>query len=108
MAGETKILAQTTLTAATLTDLLTVTYGGEILTEVMMTNQDTVAVTVRLAIAPSGEADAAKHYVCYDELIGPGRSLSWKPGVSGLKLGSGAVVRGYSSSASVSFNLLGT
>lgn len=104
--AETNILAQVNPSAAVLTDILTLT-AGALVDSIHICNQDSVAVQARLAICPSAAAINAKHYLLYDETIGPGRTLVMKferP----LRLGAETIIRGRASTANVSFNVLGS
>lgn len=108
MAGETSILAQSNPSASTLTDILTVGAAAVRVGEIFICNQGTTTAAVRLSVAPAGAADTAAQYLLYGTLVGPGRTLCMAFPPSGLTLNGGTIVRGYSDSASVSFNIRGT
>ena len=58
----------------------------------------------RLSVAVAGAVDASKQYLYYDVAIPAYNSFA---ATVGLTLGAGDVLRGYASSASVSFNVFG-
>ena len=104
--AETGILAQSSPAASTLTDMLTVTTPQAVATGILACNQVTGSITVRIAISPGGAAIAASHYIAYDVVVGPGRTIIIDFPKQGIRLGSGTVVRVYASDTA-SFILLG-
>lgn len=67
MASNYKILGQAAPSANAQTDIYTVPANTEaVISTIVIANRATVASTFRLAVIPSGETLAAKHYVAYD------------------------------------------
>jgi len=104
MSEDYKVLGQVALAATTLTVIYTVpqTKKAEI-SSIVLCNRSAGAVTVRLAIAIAGEADAVKQYLHYGFSIAANTSLT----VPDIKLGSGDVIRAYASAAEISVNVFG-
>lgn len=105
--AESSILAQSNPDATTLTDILTVTNPPVIVDGIFVCNEDSVGVTVRVAICPNAEAIDPKHYLAYDTPLGPGRTLSVDFPRDGMRLGAQAIVRGYASTGNVGFTVTG-
>lgn len=105
--AESSILAQANPSATTLTDMLTITTPPAIVDGIFVCNEDSVGVTVRVAVCPNGETIDPKHYLAYDTALGPGRTLSVDFPREGLRLGNGTVIRVYASTANVGFTVTG-
>lgn len=99
-----KILGQDNPAASGLVDLYTVPSGYQaVCSTISICNlQDTAQY--RLAVRPSGEAIADKHYIIYDSYVNTSDSVLLS---LGLSLNSTDVVSVYSSSSGLSFNLFG-
>lgn len=98
-----RILAQSAPAATTLTDAYKAPDGGAKLGQIVITNQDAGASTVRIAISKDGDAIAASHYLYYTLSIAIAET---KVLTLNLTLNVNDVVRVYSSSGNVSFQLL--
>lgn len=103
MATTKGILGQALPTANTLTDIYSVPEGKTATVKVIITNQSGAGVTVRVAAAYQGAADANQHYVAYDKAIAANETGS----TAVFMLNSGDVVRVYCSATVVSFTCTG-
>ncbi len=95
-------LAQSAPAATTLTDAYTVPAGQRATVEVVMCNRSS-ATTVRLQHAKAGAASADAQYLLYDYALGANESKS----TANFTLTATDVVRVYSTSGSVTFNING-
>ena len=101
-----KLLAQSLPTAATLTAFYTVPASGRTYAhKLFVCNAAAGATTFRVSVAPSGEVDAAKHYLYYDAALAANETKALE---LDARLSSTDVVRIYTAGANVSFNLFGT
>ena len=105
MAVTKRILGQNAPTATTLTDLYTVgTSKQTTISSIVICNRSAVATSFRIAVAPSGEADAVKHYTYYDTPIPGNDSLI---ATLGKTLAATDKIRVYATLATLSFSLFG-
>lgn len=104
MADTIKVLAQSALSATTLTDVYTVPGATTtVVSSVTICNRGT-ATTFRLSVAIAGGADANAQYLYYDLAIPANDTFALTLGVS---LGAADVLRAYAGSANVSVNVFG-
>ena len=75
------------------------------LSTVVVCNQSKSRAAFRVAVAVAGAADTEKQYLYRDEPIDGNRSF---PFTLGVTMGAGDVLRVYSSSGRVSFNVFGS
>ena len=102
-----KVAGQAIPEASTDTVLYTVPANSNFVESTLsICNQDisTSAIRYRVAIVPSGQTLAAKHYIVFDKLLGTADS---KFLTLGLSLGPGDMVYVRSSSSTTSFSLFG-
>lgn len=105
MATTYKVLGQVQPAATTPTTLyLTPPYTSTVCSTLTVCNLGTTT-TYRIAIRPSGEALAAKHYIIYDATISQYDTVFLTLGVS---LSTTDVVTVYAGTSNISFNLFGT
>lgn len=102
MADVWGILGQQAPAAATLTAAYTVPAAKHATVEVVICNR-AAATTVRVSHAIAGAADAVAQYILYDFAIGANISKS----TARFTAKETDVIRGYSASGSVSFNVYG-
>lgn len=103
MAEAQKILGQAVPAASTLTDIYTAP-SKAVVSSVTMCNLSSSDTSFRLSVASAAAADASKQYV-YRDL--PLIALDTFIATIGITLAAGDVVRGYSPSGQVAFNLFG-
>lgn len=104
MAETRKVLGQSALAAATLTDVYTVPGATQaVVSSVTICNRG-AATTFRLAVAVAGLADTAKQYIYYDVALPANDTFIATVGVT---LGAADVIRAYAASANVSANVYG-
>lgn len=96
-------LAQSLPSATTLTDAYAVPASKRATVEVVACNRGGSAATVRLSHAIAGAADTGAQYLLYDYSIGAGEAVS----TARFTVKAADVVRVYSSSGSVAFNVNG-
>lgn len=105
MADTFKVLAQSTPSATTLTDIYTVPSSTSTITStIVVCNRGGGDTTYRIAVAVAGAADATKQYLAYDAAILANESLALR---YKLTLAATDVVRVYAGNANLSFNLYG-
>ena len=106
MSGDAvKVLGQLKPSGATQEDLYTV--PGETMTTcstLVCANQTGSGEAVRVSIAVAGATDAVTQYIYYDKTVPANDSLFLTIGIT---LGDSDVVRVYSASGGISFNLFG-
>lgn len=95
-------LGQSRPSAATLVDCYTVPTGRRATASVLTCNQGG-ATTVRVSHASGGAADSLEQYVLYDSTL----AANTTSGTMRLSLAAGDVVRVYSASGTVAFNVNG-
>ena len=106
MAITYKVLGQINPTADTATTVYTVpSLTSTVLSTVTVCNQASVGATFRLAVRPSGETLAAKHYVNYDTPVPANDTISLTLGIT---LAATDVLTAYANSSSVSVNAFGS
>lgn len=106
MATIYKILGQNNPTANTLTTLYTVPVGANtVVSTIAICNIDANTATFRVAVRPSGEAIANKHYLNYNTPI-PGNDTI--TATIGLTLSATDVISINASSSLLSFSLFGS
>ena len=101
-----KILAQASPTAANLTDIYTVGVGTQsVVSTLTVCNRSSSSGDLfRVSVAIGGAGNANSQYVYYDVLIDPNDTFA---ATIGLTLNTGDVLRAYSLSGTLSFNLFG-
>lgn len=105
MASVYKVLGQSNPSATTLTDAYTVPGStSAIISTISIANRSATPTSFRLAIAPNGEADNAKHYLAYDASLEANEVWVFTVGAT---LDAADVVRVYATLATVSFNVFG-
>lgn len=101
-----KILGQAAPAATTPTVLYTVPTGIQaICSSLIVNNRSGIQGSFRVSISQAGAATANKDYIYYDLLIAGNDTFIATIGVT---LGSGDVVRVYSSTANMSFSIYGS
>jgi len=101
-----KVLGQSAPSATTNTDVYTVGAGKQaIVSTITVCNRANTSATYRLAIRPTGETLASKHYIAYDVTVSANDT---SPLTLGISLGAADVITAYASSASVSFGVFGS
>ena len=101
-----KVLGQNNPTANTLTTLYTVPVGANTISStIAICNIDANTATFRIAVRPSGEAIANKHYLNYNTPI-PGNDTI--TATIGLTLSANDVVSINASSSLLAFSLFGS
>lgn len=101
-----KILGQNNPSASGLTTLYTVPSSTQaVCSSISVCNLLNTATTYRIAVRPTGEAIANKHYLAYDASLPANDSTILTMGIS---LGTTDVVSIYAASSGVSFSLFGT
>ncbi len=97
-------LGQAAPAATTLTALYTVPTTQAAVSALVVCNQNAVTIQFRVSIAPGGAADTPSQYIYYDSRLPANSSLVV---VLGMTLHNTDVVRVYTNTAGVSFNLFG-
>jgi hypothetical protein len=83
MATSYKTLGQVDLTTTSLTDLLTVGAGKEVvISTIVIANRTASADSFRIAIRTDGDAISNKHYVAYDVPVAANDSTTLTLGIS--------------------------
>jgi len=105
--GETlKVLGQANPSATTLTDLYTAPGATEVVASTLVIcNRTSGKVEVRVAVAVAGASDSPEQYLAYDLPIIANDTVTL---TMGMTLGAADVVRVYTDTAGVAFNLFGT
>ena len=96
-----KVLAQSI--PSVLTDVYTAPQGGAVVSTVVVCNQSGAA-KFRISIAVAGAADDTKQYLYYDVDISANRTFT---ATIGITLAATDVIRVYSDTGTVSFNIFG-
>lgn len=105
MADTRKVLGQSNPAARTLTDLYTVPGAASVVvSSIVICNQSTADAKARVSVAVAGAADEPKQYLYYD-LDVPGNETFIA--TIGITLAATDVVRVYSDTDYLSFNLFG-
>lgn len=106
MALSYKILGQTSPTSSTNTDLYTVPADtSAIVSTLAVCNQNSSAISYRVAARKDGGALASSHYIVYNTVIPANDTVTL---TFGMSLAATDIVTIYANSASVSFTLFGT
>jgi hypothetical protein len=83
MATSYKTLGQVDLTTTSLTDLVTVGAGKEVvISTIVIANRTASADSFRIAIRTDGDAISNKHYVAYDIPVAAADSITLTLGIS--------------------------
>lgn len=102
---ELKVLGQDYPAAATLVDLYIVpTSTNTTVSSITACNQGAGPALFRVSIAVSGAADSTKQYIYWDETVPSNTTFI---ATVGLTLAAGDVIRVYSDTGTVSFNVFG-
>lgn len=105
MAQAYKVLAQSSPSATTNTDILTVGAGKSVVASTLsVCNRGTTAATYRVAVRPTGTALANQHYMIFDASIMPKDTVTLSVGIT---MATTDVLTVYASSANLSFSLFG-
>lgn len=106
MAITYKVLGQSNPAATTNTTVYTVTAGSSaVISTINICNQSAVADTFRIAVVPSGQSIAAKHYIAYNTSIPAYDSISLTIGIT---MAAGDTLIVYAGTATLSFNVFGS
>lgn len=106
MATTYKVLGQSNPSATTATTAYTVPSATQtIVSTITATNLGAAPAAYRLAVRPSGETLANKHYIVYDSSVAP---QSTDTLTLGITLNATDVVTVYASTATMAFNLFGS
>lgn len=99
-----KVLGQSNPSATTLTTLYTTPSLTQAVGSTLSICNLGASTTYRVAVRPSGEAIANKHYLVYDGAVNAGDSILLTLGIS---LAATDVVSVYAGTANVAFSLFG-
>ncbi len=106
MATAYKVLGQQAPSATTLTTLYTVPSSTEaVVSTIFVCNRSTSSRSFRIAVRPSGQSIADKHYQFYDSVIDANASV---PITVGMTLSATDVISVYASSGDLSFTAYGS
>jgi len=106
MAIEYKTLGQAALAATTNTDVYTVGAGkSTVVSTIVICNRSSSAASYRIAVRPSGQALANKHYIAYDVAVGASDSTTLTLGIT---VAATDVITAYASSANLSISIFGS
>lgn len=106
MAITYKVLGQINPSANTATTVYTVpALTSTVLSTVTVCNQSSVGATFRLAVRPSGESLAAKHYINYDTPVPANDTISLTLGIT---LAATDVLTANANTTTLSFNAFGS
>jgi hypothetical protein len=106
MATVYKVLGQSAPSATTNTDVYTVPADTQaVISTISVCNRGSSSATYRIAIRPTGETIANKHYIVSDGTILQNDTIFFTAGVT---VGSTDVVTVYGSTADLSFNIFGS
>jgi hypothetical protein len=106
MAITYKILGQSNPTAQTVTTLYTVPSStSAIVSTISVCNQVSSSGTFRLAVRPTADSLAAKHYINYDTTIPANDTLTLTLGIT---LGAADLIVANTSSSNISFSIFGS
>jgi hypothetical protein len=101
-----KVLGQSNPAATTQTTLYTVPASkSAIISTITITNLTATNATFRLAVRPTGETLANKHYIAYDTTVPANDTVALTIGVT---LATTDVLACYASTADVSFSVFGS
>jgi hypothetical protein len=106
MSEAIKVLGQLIPGAATLSDLYAVpALNFTVVSTLTVCEQGGAAAAFRISVAVAGAADAPAQYLAYDTALAANETKAFTLGIT---LGAGDVVRVYSDTGDVSFNLFGS
>lgn len=106
MAINYKVLGQVAPSGAVAADLYTVPSATQaVVSTLSVCNTGSASTLYRVAIRPTGEALASKHYITYDSYAEANNSTFL---TVGLSLGATDVVTVYAASGTLSFGLFGS
>lgn len=105
MAVNYKVLGQLVPSANTLSTLYTVPANTQAVTSSIVVCNQAVSTNIRVAVRPTGEAIASKHYIVYDNVVNANDTMVLTIGVTANATD---VVSVYAGTANVSFNLYGS
>jgi hypothetical protein len=101
-----KVLAQSSPSATTNTDMYTVGAGKQVvISTITVCNRAATSATYRIAIRPDGATIANQHYITYDVAVPGSDTITL---TLGLTLDAADIVTVYASTANISFGLFGT
>jgi hypothetical protein len=105
MAKTYKILAQSSPSATSATDIYTVSSGTQtVISTIIIANRGVTAATYRIALRANGAALANTHYIAYDIALGGNDSTALSLGIT---IDTADVVTVYASSADLTFSIFG-
>ena len=100
------IVKQSKPSAATLTDIYTVTAASNaVVSSIIVANQSATATSFRISVAPAGAADATSQYLYYDIPIGGNDTFVATIGFALNGVTTQDIVRVYNTLATCSFTL---
>ena len=106
MALTYKVLAQSSPSATTNTDIYTVGAGKQaVVSTITVANRSATARTYRIAIRPAGATLANQHYIAYDVTLNANDTTALTLGVT---LAATDVVTVYASTTDLSFGIFGS
>ena len=106
MAEALKVLAQAAPAATTLTGIYTVpALTSTVVSTLVVCNQNATRIRFRVSVAVAAAGDTPSQYIFYDVEVMARSSLT---ATIGITLATTDVVRAYTDTTNVSFNLFGT
>lgn len=100
-----KILGQAAPSGSVLTDIYTVPIGvSATVSTITVSNRAANQPLFRISVAVTGSIDDPKQYLYYDIPIDPNETFATTIGIT---MSAGDVLRGYSSTSDLSFNVFG-
>jgi glucose-6-phosphate dehydrogenase assembly protein OpcA len=101
-----KVLGQLAPAAVTLSTAYTVPSStSAVVSTITAANRSSAVDTIRIAVRPTGESIANKHYITYDEQLGGNVTAGYTIGIS---LATTDVISVYSTNGTTSFNIFGS
>jgi hypothetical protein len=106
MAIEYKVLAQSTPSATTNTDIYTVGAGKQaVVSTITVANRSASPRTYRIAVRPAGATLANQHYIAYDVILPANDTASLTLGIT---LAATDIITVYASTTDLSFGIFGS
>jgi len=106
MALTYKVLAQSSPSATTNTDIYTVGAGKQaVISTITVANRSATARTYRIAVRPAGATLANQHYIAYDVTLNGNDTTALTLGIT---LNTTDVVTVYASTTDLSFGIFGS
>lgn len=105
MATVYKVLGQAATSALTETSLYTVTSTSAVVSSIIVCNRSSSPTDFRVAVCVGGATTTSKDYIYYDVPIGSNDTFI---ATVGLTLASGDIVKVYSTSNNLSFQIFGS